>query len=52
MHFIFRHQNPISKEFEEKHMKNPPAIKSDKLTHLYTLHVRPDNTFAVYIDQV
>ena len=33
-------------------MKNPPAIKSDKLTHLYTLHVRADNTFAVYIDEV
>jgi len=35
---------------EEKHMKNPPAIKTDKVSHLYTLIVRPDNSFEVLID--
>eukprot|EP00456_Euglypha_rotunda_P016273 TRINITY_DN15366_c0_g1_i19.p1 TRINITY_DN15366_c0_g1~~TRINITY_DN15366_c0_g1_i19.p1 ORF type:complete len:380 (-),score=63.73 TRINITY_DN15366_c0_g1_i19:89-1228(-) len=51
VHFIFRHQNPISKEWEEKHLKNPPVIKNDRLTHLYTLIVRPDNTYEILIDQ-
>jgi len=51
VHFIFRHQNPISKVYEEKHMTERPKIKTDKLTHLYTLHVLPDDSFKVYIDQ-
>ena len=28
VHFIFRHQNPVSKEWEEKHMKDPPMPKT------------------------
>jgi calnexin len=51
VHFIFRHQNPITKAFEEKHLKEPPTIKSDTLTHLYKLVVRPDNTFEIFIDE-
>lgn len=31
-------------------MKSPPAIKNDKLTHLYTLIVKQDNTFDLLID--
>jgi calnexin len=50
VHFIIRHLNPISKVWEEKHMENPPAIKNDQVSHLYTLVVRPDNTFEVLID--
>jgi calnexin len=50
VHFIFRHKNPISGLYEEKHMTEAPPIKSDKLTHLYTLIVRPDNSFEVLID--
>ena len=26
-------------------------METDKLTHLYTLHVKPDNTFEIFIDQ-
>jgi calnexin len=52
VHFIFRHQNPLTKQWEEKHLKNPPSVKLDKLTHLYTLHVKPDNSFEIFIDQV
>lgn len=50
VHFIFRHKNILSGEIEEKHLQEPPQIKSDQLTHLYTLIVRPDNTFEILID--
>lgn len=32
-------------------IKNEVRVESDRLTHLYTLVVRPDNTFEVLIDQ-
>lgn len=50
VHFIFRHKNPKNGEFEEKHLTDTPLIKTDKLSHLYTLIVRPDNTFEIQID--
>eukprot|EP00158_Paraphelidium_tribonemae_P002746 Partr_v1_DN25634_c0_g1_i1_m4429 putative Calnexin len=50
VHFIFRHQNPITKKWEEKHLTNPPAPRTDLNTHSYTLHVQPDNTFHILID--
>jgi calnexin len=50
VHFIFRHQNPITGEFEEKHLKEKPLMKADTLSHLYTLIVEPDNTFKILID--
>jgi calnexin len=50
VHFIFRHKNPITGAYEEKHLDNPPHIAGDKLTHLYTLHVTPDNQFSISID--
>lgn len=41
LHFIFRHKNPKTGEYEEKHAKKPDAdLRSyftDKKTHLYTL---------------
>jgi calnexin len=55
LHFIFRHKNPLTGAFEEKHAKKPTASLdsyfTDKKTHLYTLIVRPDNTFEIYVDQ-
>ncbi|XP_072942124.1 calnexin isoform X2 [Epargyreus clarus] len=54
LHFIFRHQNPKNGSFEEKHSKKPTQrledIYKDKEPHLYTLVVRPDNTFSVRVD--
>ncbi|KAI9099881.1 Calreticulin family-domain-containing protein [Phlyctochytrium arcticum] len=50
VHFIFRHKNPITGEFEEKHINAPPAAKADKNIHLYTLIVKPDQTFRILID--
>jgi hypothetical protein len=51
VHFIFRHKSPTTGVWEEKHLSNPPPIKSDKLTHLYTLIVRHDDTYEILIDQ-
>ena len=51
VHFIFRHKNPSSGEYEEKHLTAPPlALADDKLTTLYTLIVRPDQTFSILIN--
>ncbi|XP_068627795.1 calnexin isoform X1 [Battus philenor] len=54
LHFIFRHQNPKNGTIEEKHSKKPSQrlddIYKDKEPHLYTLIVRPDNTFSVLVD--
>ncbi|KAI0216388.1 Calnexin [Lamellibrachia satsuma] len=55
LHFIFRHKNPVTGQYEEKHAKKPTAgldtYFSDKKTHLYTLVVDPENTFEVFVDQ-
>ncbi|RZF38694.1 hypothetical protein LSTR_LSTR003500 [Laodelphax striatellus] len=54
LHFIFRHKNPLNGTMTEKHCKKPKErIEdqfTDKLPHLYTLIVRPDNTFQIYIN--
>ncbi|OWZ04241.1 Calnexin [Phytophthora megakarya] len=51
VHLIFQHKNPVSSEYEEKHMMEAPSIKSDRDTHLYTAVIRDDNTFEVFVDQ-
>mmetsp|Transcript_20906 Transcript_20906/g.30105 ORF Transcript_20906/g.30105 Transcript_20906/m.30105 type:complete len:528 (+) Transcript_20906:89-1672(+) len=51
VHFILQHQSPITQEWEEKHFEDAPAAKVDKNTHLYTLVVRKDNSFEMYIDK-
>ncbi|KAI9043387.1 calnexin [Aspergillus affinis] len=50
VHFIFRHKNPKTGEYEEKHLKAPPAARTSKLTSLYTLVIKPDQTFQILID--
>ncbi len=50
MHFIFQHKNPKSGEYEEKHLKAPPMAQISKKTSLYTLVVKPDNSFSILID--
>jgi len=49
-HFILQHQNPVSKEWEEKHATGMPPAHADRNTHLYTLVLRADNTFEVLVD--
>ncbi|XP_038626944.1 calnexin isoform X2 [Tachyglossus aculeatus] len=55
LHFIFRHKNPKTGVYEEKHSKRPDAdLKTyftDKKTHLYTLVLNPDNSFEILVDQ-
>lgn len=50
VHFIFRHKNPKTGEYEEKHLKAPPAARTSKISSLYTLIVRPDQSFQILID--
>ncbi|XP_065543667.1 calmegin isoform X3 [Lathamus discolor] len=56
LHFIFRHKNPKTGEYDEKHAKRPEVdLKKfylDKKTHLYTLVLKPDDTFEILIDQL
>ncbi|XP_022901737.1 calnexin-like [Onthophagus taurus] len=54
LHFIFRHVNPKNASIEEKHCKKPKEriddFFTDKLPHLYTLILKPDNSFEVMVD--
>mmetsp|Transcript_39604 Transcript_39604/g.61787 ORF Transcript_39604/g.61787 Transcript_39604/m.61787 type:complete len:552 (+) Transcript_39604:50-1705(+) len=51
VHFILQHQNPVSKKWEEKHAKTTPGVVlNDRMTHLYTLIIRPDNSFEILVD--
>ena len=50
VHFIFRHKNPVSGEYEEKHLTAAPSARVSKLSTLYTLIVRPDQTYEIKIN--
>jgi calnexin len=50
VHFIFRHKNPKTGEYEEKHLTNPPMARIVKTSSLYTLIVKPDQSFEIKID--
>lgn len=51
VHFILQHKNPVSNVWEEKHFNTTIPIKGDKRkTHLYTLHIKNNNDFEIYID--
>lgn len=40
VHFIFRHKNPITGVYEEKHLQSAPLAKLGSITNLYTLIVK------------
>ncbi|KAJ0548210.1 putative calreticulin/calnexin, concanavalin A-like lectin/glucanase domain superfamily [Helianthus annuus] len=42
VHFILKHKNPKSGEYVEHHLKFPPSVPSDKLTHVYTAVIKPE----------
>ncbi|KAH9267240.1 hypothetical protein BASA84_000782 [Batrachochytrium salamandrivorans] len=50
VHFIFRHANPVTGALEEKHLVSPPAAVINTKTNIYTLIVRPDQTFEVLVN--
>ncbi|XP_007889529.2 calnexin [Callorhinchus milii] len=55
LHFIIRHKNPVTGGYEEKRARQPDIdlqdYFTDKRPHLYTLIVRPDNTYEMLIDE-
>ncbi|KAH7278296.1 hypothetical protein KP509_38G034600 [Ceratopteris richardii] len=50
VHFIFRHKHPKTGLYKEHHLKFPPAIMNDKLTHVYTAVIHPNNKVSILID--
>ncbi|KAL9239413.1 hypothetical protein vseg_013739 [Gypsophila vaccaria] len=50
VHFILKHKNPKSGEYVEHHLKFPPSVPSDKLTHVYTAILTPDNGVRILVD--
>lgn len=52
VHFIFRHKNPVTGEWEEKHMTDRPIVQVDEAVHLYTLVLRADDSFSLAVDGI
>ncbi|GMI72229.1 calnexin 1 [Hibiscus trionum] len=50
VHFILKHKNPKTGEYIEHHLKYPPSVPSDKLTHVYTAILKPDNELRILVD--
>ncbi|CAO3571124.1 unnamed protein product [Mortierella alpina] len=50
VHFIFRHKNPITGKYEEKHLQSAPSARVSSLSSLYTLIVKPDQTYEIKIN--
>ncbi|CAA7396012.1 unnamed protein product [Spirodela intermedia] len=50
VHFILKHKNPKTGEYVEHHLKFPPSVPYDKLTHVYTAILKPDNEVKILID--
>ncbi|KAF5095662.1 hypothetical protein D0Z03_001779 [Geotrichum reessii] len=50
VHFIIRRKNPITGEYEEKHLKNPAPARLNKSTNLYTLIIKEDQDFEIRIN--
>ncbi|XP_019416743.1 PREDICTED: calnexin homolog [Lupinus angustifolius] len=50
VHFILKHKNPKSGEYVEHHLKSPPSVPLDKLSHVYTAILKPDNELQILID--
>uniref|UniRef100_A0A914GXN4 Calnexin n=1 Tax=Globodera rostochiensis TaxID=31243 RepID=A0A914GXN4_GLORO len=55
VHLILQHRNPKNGTISEHHAKQPTKSLSnyfeDKKNHLYTLVIRPDNSFSVSVDR-
>lgn len=50
VHFIIRRKNPISGEYEEKHLASTPVARLNKTSNLYTLIIKPDQTYEIRIN--
>lgn len=52
IHFVFKHKNKLSNTYEEKRLQDPPYSPNSKTNHLFTLIIRPDNSFNILIDNL
>eukprot|EP00940_MAST-03C_sp_MAST-3C-sp2_P003456 g3456.t1 len=52
IHFILRHKNPVTGEYGEHHLKSPPGFKSSWETQTFAIVVRPDDTYAILVNNV
>uniref|UniRef100_A0A1D1Z8L3 Calnexin 1 n=1 Tax=Anthurium amnicola TaxID=1678845 RepID=A0A1D1Z8L3_9ARAE len=50
VHFILNHKNPKTGEYVEHHLKYPPSVPFDKLSHVYTAVLKSDNEVRILID--
>lgn len=50
VHFILKHKNPKSGEYIEHHLKYPPTVPFDKLSHVYTAVLKPNNELTISVD--
>ncbi|MCO5549187.1 hypothetical protein L7F22_002653 [Adiantum nelumboides] len=50
VHFIFQHKHPKTGAFVEHHLKFPPSLINDKLSHVYTAVLFPNNIVSILID--
>ncbi|XP_050532586.1 calnexin-like [Daktulosphaira vitifoliae] len=54
VHFIIRHKNPKNNTITEKHclkLKTEETIFTDHQPHLFTLVIKPDNSYSFYLNQ-
>ncbi|KAF5095208.1 hypothetical protein D0Z00_003245 [Geotrichum galactomycetum] len=50
IHFIIRRKNPITGDYEEKHLKNPPPALLNRSTNLYTLVIKENQDFEIRVN--
>ncbi|KAL5228895.1 hypothetical protein ABZP36_017160 [Zizania latifolia] len=50
VHFILKHKNPKTGNYVEHHLKFPPSVPYDKLSHVYTAILKPDNEVRILVD--
>ncbi|XP_024545410.1 calnexin homolog [Selaginella moellendorffii] len=50
VHFIYKHKGPKSDKHIEHHLKYPPSPVADKLSHVYTAVIYPNNTLKILVD--
>ncbi|KAF5110373.1 hypothetical protein DV453_001028 [Geotrichum candidum] len=50
IHFIIRRKNPITGDYEEKHLNNPPPALLNRLTNLYTLVIKENQDFEIRVN--
>ncbi|PKA60240.1 Calnexin like 1 [Apostasia shenzhenica] len=50
VHFILHHKNPKTGEYVEHHLKYPPSVPYDKLTHVYTAIIEQNSDLQILVD--